>query len=92
MISMTEKALSAVRSFTAHPRLEESSGVRIAEESANPRLQVRAVRRPEPGDLTVERAGGRLYLDPTAAERVRGKVLDVRTDDAGRIEFLLNAA
>ena len=92
MLTMTPDALAAVRTFTAHPRLDESSGVRIAERPATPRLQVRAVREPEAGDLVVEQSGGRIYLGPGAVPRVRGRVLDARHDAAGRIEFVLRAA
>ena len=92
MLTMTPDALAAVRRFTAHPRLDEASGVRIDERSAAASLQVRAVMEPRAGDLVIEQSGGRIFLGPGAAPRVRGKVLDARHDAAGRIEFVLKAA
>jgi iron-sulfur cluster assembly protein len=92
MLTMTSHALSVVRKFTANPQLDESSGVRIDQQPSTSKLQVRAVKGPQPGDLVVEHAGGRLYLGPEAARRVSGKRLDVRSDPAGRVEFVLQAA
>jgi hypothetical protein len=89
---MTYDALGVVRKFTANPRLDVSSGVRIAERSGTPRLQVGAVKAPQPGDLVIEESGGRLFLGPEAQRRVGGKVLDARRDAAGRIQFLLKDA
>jgi Fe-S cluster assembly iron-binding protein IscA len=92
MLTMTNDALAVVRKFTANPRLHESSGVRIAERAATTNLQVRAVNEPKPGDLVVEKSGGRIYVGPAAVRRLRGRVLDVRRDTSGRIEFVLKAA
>jgi Fe-S cluster assembly iron-binding protein IscA len=81
-----------VRKFTANPRLGESSGVRIAHQWSTRKLQVRPVRAPEPGDVVVEQTGGRVYVGPAAARKLRGKVLDARDDAEGRVEFLLKPA
>ncbi len=89
MLTMTYDALGVVRKFTANPVLDMSSGVRIAERAGTPRLQVRAVNEPEPDDLVIVQSGGRLFVGPHAVERVRDKVLDVRGDAAGRVEFVL---
>jgi Fe-S cluster assembly iron-binding protein IscA len=50
------------------------------------------VRAPEPGDVVVEQTGGRVYVGPAAARKLRGKVLDARDDAEGRVEFLLKPA
>ena len=92
MLTMTHDAVTVVRKFTANPRIDESSGVRIAEKASESQLQVRAVRSPQPGDVVIEQSGGRVYLEPVAADRVQGRVLDVRQDVHGRVEFLLKAA
>ncbi|MGD9958706.1 Fe-S cluster assembly protein HesB [Nocardioides sp.] len=92
MLTMTQEASSVVRKFTASPRLDESSGVRIGGRSDARNLSVRAVNGPHPGDLVIEESGARLYLEPEAAGRVRGKVLDVRDATADRVEFLLTAS
>jgi hypothetical protein len=92
MLTMTYEALGVVRKFTANPRLDADSGVRIDQRADRSRLQVRAVRRPKPGDVVVEQSGGRVYVGPGAVRRVRDGVLDVRSDRAGRVEFVLKDA
>ena len=92
MLTITPDALAVVRTFTANPQLDESSGVRIDERPDKPSLQVRAVREPKPGDTVVEQSGGRIYVESGAASQVRGKVLDARRDAAGRVEFVLKSA
>lgn len=92
MLTITNKALSVVRTITAHPKLDESSGLRIAQQRGTALLGVRAVDRPQPGDVVIEQSGGRVYVGPNAVRRLRGRTLDVRRDSEGRAEFLLKAA
>ena len=90
MLTITQKAVAAMRKVTAHPRLAKTSGLRIARKHpASDSLGVRAVQGPESDDLVVERDDGRLFLGPLAARRLRGKVLDARDDADGRIQFVL---
>ena len=92
MLTITTTALSVVRAITAHPNLDEASGLRIAQQQGNRLLGVRAVEQPQPGDVVIEQSGGRIYVGPNAVPRVRGRTLDVRKDSHGRSEFLLRAA
>lgn len=90
MLTITDRALKVLRTVTGHPRLAESSGLRIARRSpSSESLQVKPVQGPEPGDVVIERSKGRLFLGPVAARRLRDKVLDARTDAEGRVEFVL---
>ena len=92
MLTMTERASSVVQMFTASSQTDRHAGVRIARGSSSSPLQVRAVPGPQPSDVVVEEAGGRLFLGPEAVRRLRDSVLDVRTDAAGRVEFFVTAA
>lgn len=92
MLTITNKALAVVRAITAHPKLDESSGLRIASQRGTSRLGVGAVEKPQPGDVVVERSGGRVYIGRNVVRRLHGRVLDVRKDALGRAEFLLKAA
>ena len=92
MLTITNKALSVVRAITAHPKLDEFSGLRIAQQRGTRLLGVRAVERPQPGDVVIQRSGGRVYVGPNVVRRLRGRTLDVRRDSEGRAEFLLKAA
>jgi Fe-S cluster assembly iron-binding protein IscA len=90
MITFTPKALSVLTSVSTHPSRKPSSGVRVAaRRDPEAPLAVRAVQEPEPGDLVVERAGGRLYLDRVAARRVDGGELDAVPDRHGRMQFIV---
>jgi Fe-S cluster assembly iron-binding protein IscA len=88
MLTITNKALSVVRTVTAHPKLDESSALCIAQQRGTRLPGVRAVERPQPGDVVTERSGGRVYVGPNAVRRLRGKTLDVRKDSEGRGDFL----
>ncbi|MFZ2012718.1 MAG: Fe-S cluster assembly protein HesB [Nocardioides sp.] len=93
MLTMTPKALSVVRSVTAHPRLGANSGLRIASRRATSQpLQVGAVSGPRPGDRVVERDGARIFLGPVAARQIAGRRLDVMKEPNGRIHFVVKNA
>lgn len=88
MLTMTPQALAVVRKVTAHPRLGQNSGLRIAGNDAPP-LQVGAVTGPCPGDEVVERAGARIFLGPAASRRLHGRRLDVVKERSGRVHFIV---
>ena len=90
MIRMTRRAHEVVRQVTSHPRVGRRSGLRIA--SQDPQadaLDVRTVAAPDPDDRVVESDGARVYLDEVAEPRVDGRVLDVVTEDTGRVRFVV---
>lgn len=93
MLTITPDAMKVIRRVTAHPALEPTSGLRIAQrEKPSTPLEVRAVRRPCPGDSVLERPGARLFLEPSASARVNGQVLDAVTESGGRVQFILRDA
>ncbi|WP_133059034.1 MULTISPECIES: hypothetical protein [unclassified Nocardioides] len=79
--------------MTAHPTTMPMAGVRIAaDEGLDAPLQVRAVSGPQPGDHTLERQGGRLYVGPDAAQRLEDGELDAETCAGHRVQFIVRAA
>ena len=93
MLTITPDASSVIQRVTAHPRLAPTSGLRIASRPVpDAALEVAIVHRPEPGDRVVEQDGGRLFLAPTAAERVSGRELDAVTGPDGRVQFVARGA
>jgi Fe-S cluster assembly iron-binding protein IscA len=44
---------------------------------------------PRPDDQVVEQEGARVFVEPAAATVLDDKVLDVRVDDGGGVQFLL---
>lgn len=93
MLSITPRALAVMRRVTAHPKLEPTSGLRIATNAEGARaMRVGAVSSPRPGDRVLEHQGARLFLGPGAAPAVEGCELDARTDGEGRVQFILRNA
>jgi iron-sulfur cluster assembly protein len=92
VLTITPEALAVIRRVTDNRRLDRTAGLRIARR-ADPSapLRVRAVNRPQPGDHVVERAGARLYLDPSARRRVDSRELDA-VDRKGHVQFILRAS
>lgn len=93
MLTITPRASTVIQQVTAHPRLAPSSGLRIAPR-ADPRaaLEVAIAYQPQPGDRVVEQDGGRLFLAPSAVDRVDGQELDAVTDGEGRVQFVSRKA
>lgn len=91
MLAITPEALAVIQRVTSHPRLEPTSGLRIAD-AGGPHLRVRVVNRPDSEDAVLEREGGRLYLGPGAVQRLRGHELDAITEHDGSVHFVLRAA
>lgn len=89
MLTITRPAHAVIRRVTAHPLLAPTSGLRVFRPDRRGPMQVRAVKRPSPGDDVVEHDGGRLYLDPSAARHLKGQELDAEDDQDGRVQFIL---
>lgn len=93
MFTMTHEARAVVRQVTAHPRLGEESGLRIAsQDEETDALGVGMAAGPRRGDEVVEHDGARVYLDEEAVPRVRGRLLDAVTEDSGRVQFVVRRA
>lgn len=93
MFNITPRALAVIRRVTAHPTMEPTSGLRIAQhDKPDAPLQVRAVHGPQPGDSLLERRGGRIYLGPDTARHLEGGELDAVTASDGRVQFVWRAA
>ena len=75
MLTITDKASQVLREVTGHPRLAETSGLRIARKHpASDSLGVKAVSAPEPGDTVVEQIfrevrAFRIYDGPTEVHK-----------------------
>jgi iron-sulfur cluster assembly protein len=93
MLTITPQAQTVIRRVSTSRRLEPTSGLRVASRpDPDAPLEVRAVHAPRVGDTVVEPPGGRLYVDPTATQRIEGRELDAVTDPRGRVQFVLRDA
>lgn len=93
MVKLTPRALSVIRTVTAHPVLGSDSGLHIAV-ATDPESPLKVAAVPEqPADADIlEADGGCLFLGPGTAERLEGREIDVEDDDLGRKQFFLRSA
>jgi iron-sulfur cluster assembly protein len=90
MLKISPTALAVIRQVTSHPRLTDTSGLRIAQRNRpGAPMRVGAVLEPQRGDTVLERDGGRIYVGPAAVQRLRGRLLDAFTAKDGRVHFVL---
>ena len=89
MLTLTEGAHKAVAEISRPSLPADLPGLRICRRPDRPTFAVRRAVVPEETDQVVEHDGARVFLAPIAALRFRDSVLDVRTDDRGRLEFVV---
>jgi iron-sulfur cluster assembly protein len=88
MLTLTENAVSAIRSLTSQPEQPADAGLRIMGqgEEATP-FELALAETPADGDQVIEEDGARVFLDPSAALALSGSALDARVDDRGGVAF-----
>ncbi len=90
MLTLTDSAVSAIRSLTAQPELPDETGLRImSQPDGGPSFQVTLAESPLAGDQVIESEGARVFLEPEAAQALGDKSLDAQVDDEGTVAFTL---
>jgi iron-sulfur cluster assembly protein len=93
MLAITAEALAVIQRVTAHPAMEPTSGLRIADDiQGGSRLHVRVANGPRSGDRVLEREGGRIFLGPGTLPRLEDRELDAVADRGGRVQFILRGS
>lgn len=88
MLTLTDGAVSAIRSLTSKPELPAQSGLRLmAEGEGEESFRLTLVEGPVTGDQVVEESGARVYVEPTAAAVLEDKALDAQVNDQGSVTF-----
>ena len=83
MLTLTDSAVTAIRSLTDQPELPEDTGLRImAQDAEAPSFQVTLAENPVAGDQVIEADGARVFLEANAAV-----ALDAQVDDEGTVAF-----
>lgn len=93
-LTLTDNASNVIRALSERSELAEEAGLRIAgadDGGAPTDLAVALVMTPRTEDKVVEQEGARVFLDPTAADLLEGKVLDATVDENGKVRFLMTA-
>ena len=88
MLTLTDSAVTAIRTLTSQPELPEDSGLRImARDDAAPSFQVTLAENPVAGDQVIETDGARVFLEANAAAALDDKALDAQVNEEGTVAF-----
>ncbi|PPK63125.1 iron-sulfur cluster biosynthesis protein [Actinokineospora auranticolor] len=91
MLAVTEAAAEAIGALTAQDGISPTGGLRftlVTPEVDGAPLAVALAPEPAAGDQVVTAdAGAQVFLEPGAAELLSDKVLDVRADEHGQVNF-----
>ena len=88
MLTLTDSAVSAIRSLTSQPDLPGETGLRImAQGEGPPSFQLALAEGPVAGDQVVEEGGARVFLEAGAAEVLDDKALDAQVNEQGDLAF-----
>ncbi len=92
MLTLTDDAVSAIRTLTTQTDLPDETGLRIAataEDDGAEALGLSVATGPQPDDQVVETHGARVYVDSAVAPALEDKALDAAVDDQGAAQFHL---
>ena len=87
MLTLTDNALTAVRTLTQDPEAPDGAGLRIL--PGDEGLELILVADPVPGDALIDDGGARVYVEPEAAELLKEQTLDAQVED-GQVSFFLS--
>jgi Fe-S cluster assembly iron-binding protein IscA len=88
MLTLTDSAVTAIRTLTSQPELPVDTGLRImAQDEGAPSFQVTLAETPVAGDQVIEEDGARVFLEANAAAALDDKDLDAQVDDEGTVAF-----
>jgi iron-sulfur cluster assembly protein len=88
MLTLTDGAVSAIKSLTSQPELPAQTGLRVvAQSEGKGSLQLALTDGPVAGDQVVEEAGARVFVEPAAAAVLDDKALDAEVNEQGSVAF-----
>jgi Fe-S cluster assembly iron-binding protein IscA len=88
MLTVTDNAVTAIRTITDQPEVPAGAGLRIAADPAAGSLMLSVAPEPAAGDHVMDAAGARLFLDAEAAVILDDKALDAVQAEGG-VQFAL---
>lgn len=87
MVTLTDDAVTAIRSLTDQAVDPHTAGVRIASGRETDALSLDIAAGPQEGDAVMEVSGAKLFLDDAATTVLDGRVLHASQDADGRLQF-----
>jgi iron-sulfur cluster assembly protein len=89
VFTVSDTAADAIRELVANTDAPEGTGLRIATRPGAESLEAALVAQPHPGDTVHHAREAHIFVDERAASVLDGQAIDVMTDDAGRVQFIL---
>jgi len=92
MLTLTDSAVSAIRTLTSQPEQQGDTGLRIMAQGDGgaSSFQLALVDGPAAGDQVVEEGGARVFVEATAAEVLEDKALDAQVNEQGDLAFRIS--
>jgi Fe-S cluster assembly iron-binding protein IscA len=91
MLAVTEAAAGAISALIAQEGVADQGGLRFevrTQDDSQAALALSVAPSPAEGDQVVTAEdGAQVFLEPTAAQYLSDKVLDVQQDDRGQLNF-----
>jgi iron-sulfur cluster assembly protein len=88
MLTLTDSAVSAIRSLTSQPELPVETGLRImTQDEGAPSFQLALADGPVAGDQVIEEGGARVFIEAAAAAVLGDKALDAQVNEQGDVAF-----
>jgi Fe-S cluster assembly iron-binding protein IscA len=88
MLTLTDSAVSAIRTLTSQPELPGDTGLRIMSQGdGESSFQLALAEGPVAGDQVVEEGGARVFVEAAAAQVLDDKSLDAQVNEQGDLAF-----
>jgi Fe-S cluster assembly iron-binding protein IscA len=88
VLAVTDTAAAVIRDLTTQQDAPEGTGLRITTDPGAESLMLSLSPQPQDGDVVLDAAGAKIFLDSGAATMLDDKALDAETDDAtGSVQF-----
>ncbi|MFC7279303.1 adhesin [Paractinoplanes rhizophilus] len=92
MFTVSDNATMAIRTIIGRSGVPQGAGLRIAADADRGSLHIAVSPAPEPGDTVYDAgADAQLFIAEGAGELLEERTMDVREDDAGRVQFVLDS-
>jgi Fe-S cluster assembly iron-binding protein IscA len=78
MLAITDHAAEAIKSLTTDAELPEGGGLRITAPDPDQGLELSLAGQPDADDVVLSGDGVAVFLEPTAAQVLDDKILDVQ--------------
>jgi len=90
MLTLTDSAVSAIRTLTSQPEVPGETGLRIMAQDEGTSFQLALAEGPAAGDQVVEEGGARVFVESTAAAVLDDKALDAQVNEQGDLMFRIS--